>query len=74
MSLLMNQFLRYTNPKFKMLHCRNQDLPVVAENLTYVKKNALIWFRITSIKANPKNLQLIILSKNRHPKYNALII
>ena len=36
-------------------------------------KNVLTWFKINSMKANPKKFQFMILSKTSRGKYNLLI-
>ena len=55
------------------LYSCSQDLQTVIENLTYDVKNVLTWFRINSMKTNPKKFQYLILSKTRRPEYNFLI-
>ena len=53
------------------LYSCSQDLQTV-ENLTYMK-NVLTWFKINSMKANPRKFQFMFLSKTRRPEYNLLI-
>ena len=47
-----------------------EDPQTVIENLTYDVKNVLTWFKINSMKANPKKFEFMIFSRTRHPKYN----
>ena len=54
------------------LYSCSQDLQTVIENLTYMK-NVLTWFKMNSMKANPRKFQFMFLSKTRRPEYNLLI-
>ena len=52
------------------LYFCSQDLQYVIENLIYDVKDILTWFKINSMKANPKKFEFMILNKFRRPEYN----
>ena len=60
----MMYFLRYKNSTFKIFQIIIRYTNVtktykLIENLTYDVKNALTWFKIDSMKANPEKFQFM---------------
>ena len=46
-----------------------KDLPKIKEDLIFTMKNILKWFRLNSLKANPKKFQLMILDGKTRYKH-----
>ena len=46
-----------------------KDLPKIKEDLIRTIKNILKWFRLSSLKANPRNFQIMILSDKTYCKH-----
>ena len=46
-----------------------KDLPKIKEDLICTMKNILKWFRLNSLKANPKKFQLMILDGKTRYKH-----
>ena len=46
-----------------------KDLPKIKENLIRTIKNILKWFRLSSLKANPRKFQIMILSDKTYCKH-----
>ena len=50
------------------LYSNGMELSSISENLKHDIKTVLKWFRISSLKANPRNFQFMILGKKQSNK------